>query len=348
MVTDARRPAAAAAARPRRAQGGARQARRVVRVDRRVGSRHQGRQLPEGSDGGQPRRARSPSSPAPPAGWAGRTRSSSPARAPTSSPSTSARSSTPPTIPARPPTTWPKRSRLVEGQGRRILARQADVRDADAVDAVVAEGLRRVRPPRHRHRQRGHHPGDRQRRTPRQTFRDIVDVNLIGAWNTVDAAIPALIAGGRGGSIVLTSSTQGIKASGTDRRGPAGLRRVQARPGRADAGLGASACTALDPGQHHPPQRRRHRHDHQRGDHGAGRRPTTRGCSPSRTRCPSRCCSRRTIAGSGGVAGLRRRAVHHGHVMAARCGVHAAQLADFVGIRQPHPLVGRLLRPAGR
>ena len=52
-----------------------------------------------------------------------------------------------------------------------------------------------------------------------RTFRDIVDVNLIGAWNTVDAAIPALIAGGRGGSIVLTSSTQGIKASGTDRPG---------------------------------------------------------------------------------------------------------------------------------
>jgi NAD(P)-dependent dehydrogenase (short-subunit alcohol dehydrogenase family) len=53
-----------------------------------------------------------------------------------------------------------------------------------------------------------------------QTFRDIVDVNLIGAWNTVDAAIPALIDGGRGGSIVLTSSTQGIKALGTDRAGP--------------------------------------------------------------------------------------------------------------------------------
>ena len=52
----ARRAAAAPAARPRRAQGGARQARRVLRVDRRVGSRHQGRQLPEGADDGHPRR----------------------------------------------------------------------------------------------------------------------------------------------------------------------------------------------------------------------------------------------------------------------------------------------------
>ena len=109
--------------------------------------------------------------------------------------------------------------KLVEGQGRRIVARQADVRDAEAVDAVVADGLRRVRPPRHRHRQRRHHPGDRQPTIARRTFRDVVDVNLIGAWNTVDAAIPALIAGGRGGSIVLASSTPGIKASGTDRPG---------------------------------------------------------------------------------------------------------------------------------
>lgn len=45
-------------------------------------------------------------------------------------------------------------------------------------------------------------------------------MNLVGARNTVDAAIPSIIAGGRGGSIVLTSSTQGIKALGTDRAGP--------------------------------------------------------------------------------------------------------------------------------
>ena len=94
---------------------------------------------------------------------------------------------------------------------------------------------------------------------PRQTFRDIVDVNLVGAWNTVDAAIPALIAGGRGGSIVLTSSTQGIKASGTDR---AGLQAYAASKRALVAlmqGWALSACTALDPRQHHPPQRRRHR-----------------------------------------------------------------------------------------
>jgi SDR family mycofactocin-dependent oxidoreductase len=110
-------------------------------------------------------------------------------------------------------------ARLVEAQGRRIVFRETDVRDADAMDAVVADGLAqfgridivlanagiiRVTDCEHR----------------RQTFRDIVDVNLVGAWNTVDAAIPALISGGRGGSIVLTSSTQGIKALGSNRAGP--------------------------------------------------------------------------------------------------------------------------------
>jgi len=109
-------------------------------------------------------------------------------------------------------------ARLVEGLGRRILVRRADVRDAEAIDAVVAEGVDRfgrldvvianagiIR------------VSDTDER--RQTFRDVVEVNLIGVWNTVDAAIPALVDGGRGGSIVLTSSTQGIKASGTERAG---------------------------------------------------------------------------------------------------------------------------------
>jgi NAD(P)-dependent dehydrogenase (short-subunit alcohol dehydrogenase family) len=108
--------------------------------------------------------------------------------------------------------------KLVENEGRRIVARQAEVRDADAVEQVVADGLAEF----------GRLDivianagviqlsggGDR-----RQTFRDIIDVNLVGAWNTVEAAIPALIGGGRGGSIVLTSSSAGLKAPNSDRAG---------------------------------------------------------------------------------------------------------------------------------
>jgi SDR family mycofactocin-dependent oxidoreductase len=109
-------------------------------------------------------------------------------------------------------------AKLVEKEGRRIVARQADVRDADAVEQVVADGLAEF----------GRldivianagvirlgSGGDR-----RQTFRDIIDVNLIGVWNTVEAAVRSLIDGGRGGSIVLTSSSAGLKGTGTDRAG---------------------------------------------------------------------------------------------------------------------------------
>jgi SDR family mycofactocin-dependent oxidoreductase len=108
--------------------------------------------------------------------------------------------------------------KLVENEGHRIIAHQADVRDADALEQIVGNGVTEL----------GRldivianagiirlgDGGDR-----RQIFRDIIDVNLIGVWNTVEAAIPALIDGGRGGSIVLTSSSAGLKGTGTDRAG---------------------------------------------------------------------------------------------------------------------------------
>jgi (+)-trans-carveol dehydrogenase len=40
----------------------------------------------------------------------------------------------------------------------------------------------------------------------------MIDVDLTGFWHAVKAAIPHLRAGGRGGSIILTSSTMGLKA----------------------------------------------------------------------------------------------------------------------------------------
>jgi NAD(P)-dependent dehydrogenase (short-subunit alcohol dehydrogenase family) len=53
----------------------------------------------------------------------------------------------------------------------------------------------------------------------RQVFRDISNVNLIGVWNTVQAAIPVLIDGARGGLVVITSSTAGIRATSSDQAG---------------------------------------------------------------------------------------------------------------------------------
>ena len=50
----------------------------------------------------------------------------------------------------------------------------------------------------------------------------VVDVNLNGAFHTAKAAIPHLIAGERGGAIVFTSSTAGLKGFGGMRGGGLG------------------------------------------------------------------------------------------------------------------------------
>lgn len=50
----------------------------------------------------------------------------------------------------------------------------------------------------------------------------VIDVNLVGSFHTAKAAIPHLIAGGRGGAIVFTSSTAGLKGFGGSQGGGLG------------------------------------------------------------------------------------------------------------------------------
>lgn len=100
----------------------------------------------------------------------------------------------------------------VEELGRRIVARQADVRDFDSLRAAVDEGV------------------DEFGRldivvanagvaaTPASSadisefaWRELIDINLTGVWLSAKVAIPHLIQGGRGGSIVLISSAAGLR-----------------------------------------------------------------------------------------------------------------------------------------
>ena len=53
----------------------------------------------------------------------------------------------------------------------------------------------------------------------RSAFRDQLDVNLVGVWNTVHAAAPLMIEQGRGGAVVLTSSAFGLTGRGGDGTG---------------------------------------------------------------------------------------------------------------------------------
>lgn len=103
----------------------------------------------------------------------------------------------------------------VEALDRRMIATKADVRDYDglktAVDAGVAE-LGRLDIV-------SANAGISTQMAPtaeldEDMWQNMIATNLTGVWHTTKAAIPHIQAGGRGGSIVLTSSEAGIRGYG--------------------------------------------------------------------------------------------------------------------------------------
>ena len=101
--------------------------------------------------------------------------------------------------------------RQVEEANGRIFAVKADVRDFDglrgALDAGVAEFGRLDIVVANA----GIVSYATAAVLAESAWADVIDTNLTGAWHTVKAAIPHMTAGGRGGSIVLTSSVAGLR-----------------------------------------------------------------------------------------------------------------------------------------
>jgi SDR family mycofactocin-dependent oxidoreductase len=102
----------------------------------------------------------------------------------------------------------------VEALDRRIVSRKVDVRNFAALDAALAEGVAEL----------GHVDivsanagifmfGDKTQDVSEQDWDEVLDINLKGVWLTTKAAIPHLIDQGTGGSIILTSSTAGLKGT---------------------------------------------------------------------------------------------------------------------------------------
>jgi SDR family mycofactocin-dependent oxidoreductase len=104
----------------------------------------------------------------------------------------------------------------VRALGGEILTETADVRDAAALQAVVGRGIEEFGGIDIVVANAGVIGAGKTDPRDEQLFRDIVEVNLFGAWNTVAAAAPPMIAAGRGGSIILISSTQGLTGRGGD------------------------------------------------------------------------------------------------------------------------------------
>src|SRR3954447_19241113 len=116
-------------------------------------------------------------------------------------------------IPLSTPEDLAETADLVKAQNRRIYTAEVDVRDYVALKAAVDTGVEQL----------GRldiivanagigNGGATLDKTSEGDWTDMIDVNLSGVWKTVKAGVPHLLAGGRGGSIVLTSSVGGLKA----------------------------------------------------------------------------------------------------------------------------------------
>ena len=100
--------------------------------------------------------------------------------------------------------------RLVEAEDRRIVARQADVRDEAALTGVVEEGVAAFGGLDIVVANAGIMPIIGDVGDSPAAWHDSIDVMLTGVYNTILAALPALRARGAG-SIVITSSTAGLR-----------------------------------------------------------------------------------------------------------------------------------------
>jgi SDR family mycofactocin-dependent oxidoreductase len=102
---------------------------------------------------------------------------------------------------------------LVKAQNRRIVAAEVDVRDYDALKALVDSGVEQLGRLDIIVANAGVGTDGRKLHKIRENvWQDMIDINLSGVWHTVKAGVPHILSGGRGGSIVLTSSVGGRKA----------------------------------------------------------------------------------------------------------------------------------------
>ena len=107
--------------------------------------------------------------------------------------------------------------RLIESYGRRVVARQGDVRDPAAMKAIVNEGVAEM----------GRLDGVVANagicplaEPDPQAFFDVVTVNFNGMVHALDAALPHIV---DGGSIAAIASVAALLQRTTDTSGPGGI-----------------------------------------------------------------------------------------------------------------------------
>ncbi len=103
--------------------------------------------------------------------------------------------------------------RLVEAEGAEVLAREVDTRDDAAVRQLVADTIARFGRLDILVANAGVLSWGRLWELTDEQWNSVIDVNLTGTWRTLRAAIPAMIDAGHGGSIIIVSSSAGLKAT---------------------------------------------------------------------------------------------------------------------------------------
>jgi SDR family mycofactocin-dependent oxidoreductase len=100
-------------------------------------------------------------------------------------------------------------AKQIEALGRRVVTAEADVRDVDALRVAFERGVNEL--------------GPVDIVLPNagiavfavneawEAWQDTIDINLTGVLNTVETVIPSMVERGAGGSIVITSSTAGLR-----------------------------------------------------------------------------------------------------------------------------------------
>ncbi|MDT5075512.1 MAG: (+)-trans-carveol dehydrogenase [Mycobacterium sp.] len=117
------------------------------------------------------------------------------------------------TAPASTPEDLAETADMIKNLDRRVVTEIVDVREYDALKAALDNGVEQL----------GRldivvanagigTTGVKLHKMREDIWNETIDVNLGGVWKTVKAGVPHLLAGGRGGSVIITSSVGGTKA----------------------------------------------------------------------------------------------------------------------------------------
>jgi NAD(P)-dependent dehydrogenase (short-subunit alcohol dehydrogenase family) len=102
--------------------------------------------------------------------------------------------------------------RLVEAVDRRIVSCVADVRNPEQLEAAVSKGMTELGDIDIIVANAGIAPvAGPGGNSNHELWRDVLDVNLTGVRNTVQAVLPAMIGADRGGAVILTGSTAALE-----------------------------------------------------------------------------------------------------------------------------------------